>query len=118
MSQMTSFWKATKACWKLRVLVKMVTVTARNAQAPVGKGSKTSPAQEHRLCLTSRDEPSMQSHDGSCLQDRSLFQQCMSPDKQDGLEGAVTRRYKFPVKKPQLPSSQPVVMPSTASGGH
>lgn len=44
MSQMTSFWKAMKACWKLRVLVNMVTVTARNAQAPVGKGSNTSPA--------------------------------------------------------------------------
>ena len=54
MSQMTSFWKAMKACWKLRVLVKMVTVTARNAQAPVGKGSKTSPAGESRLCLTSQ----------------------------------------------------------------
>ena len=44
MSQMTSFWKAVKACWKLRVFVKMVTVIERNAQAPVGKGSKTSPA--------------------------------------------------------------------------
>ena len=46
MSQMTSFWKAVKACWKLRVLVKMVTVTARNAHAPVGRGSKTSPASQ------------------------------------------------------------------------
>ena len=43
-SQMTSFWKAVKACWKLRVLVKMVTVIDRNAQAPVGNGSNTSPA--------------------------------------------------------------------------
>ena len=44
MSQMTSFWNAMKACWKLSVFVKIVTVTARKAHAPVGKGSRTSPA--------------------------------------------------------------------------
>ena len=59
MSQMTSFWKAVKACWKLRVLVKMVTVTARNAQAPVGKGSNTSPAGQ---ALPSRHDSSAQYH--------------------------------------------------------
>ena len=54
MSQMTSFWKAVKACWKLRVLVNIVTVTARNAQAPVGKGSNTSPA-AGKECLQTAD---------------------------------------------------------------
>lgn len=44
MSQITSFEKAVKACVKLSVLVRMVTVIARNAHAPVGRGSKTRPA--------------------------------------------------------------------------
>lgn len=44
MSQMTSLQKALKAAAKVRVFVKMATVTAKNAQAPVGRGSKTSPA--------------------------------------------------------------------------
>ena len=48
MSQITSFWKAMNACWKLSVFVKIVTVTARKAHAPVGKGSKTSPAAHGR----------------------------------------------------------------------
>lgn len=41
---MTSFWKATNACWKVSVFVKMAVVTARKAHAPVGSGSNTSPA--------------------------------------------------------------------------
>ena len=45
MSQMTSLEKAVKACPKLSVLVATAVVTARNAQAPVGSGSSTSPAQ-------------------------------------------------------------------------
>lgn len=43
MSQMTSLLKALKAAEKLSVLVTTATVTARNAQAPVGNGSSTSP---------------------------------------------------------------------------
>lgn len=46
MSQMTSFWNATKACWKVSVFVNTAVVTARNAQAPVGRGSSTSPAHD------------------------------------------------------------------------
>ena len=44
MSQMTSLQKALKAAAKVRVFVKIATVTAKNAHAPVGRGSKTSPA--------------------------------------------------------------------------
>ena len=44
MSQMTSLQKALKAAAKVRVLVKMATVTAKKAQAPVGSGSSTRPA--------------------------------------------------------------------------
>ena len=43
MSQMTSLLKAEKAAWKGSVCVNTAMVTARNAQAPVGSGSKTSP---------------------------------------------------------------------------
>ena len=85
MSQMTSFWKAMKACWKLRVLVKMVTVTARNAQAPVGKGSKTSPAEEVEFCMTSQHDRAEQGHGSVSFQNHGLFQQCTSSDKRDGL---------------------------------
>lgn len=44
MSHMTSLQKALKAAAKVRVLVKIATVTAKKAQAPVGSGSSTSPA--------------------------------------------------------------------------
>ena len=47
MSQMTSLQNALKAAAKVRVLVKIATVTARKAQAPVGRGSNTSPASKH-----------------------------------------------------------------------
>lgn len=43
MSQITSFWKAVNASVKVRVFVKIDIVTARNAQAPVGRGSNTNP---------------------------------------------------------------------------
>ena len=43
-SQMTSLVKAPKAWPKVSVLVVIAVVTARNAQAPVGKGSNTKPA--------------------------------------------------------------------------
>ena len=46
MSQMTSLLKAAKAAWKGRIFRKTAVVTDRNAQAPVGRGSNTSPAHE------------------------------------------------------------------------
>lgn len=45
MSQITSLLNAENAAWNVSVFVKTATVTARKAQAPVGKGSSTSPAQ-------------------------------------------------------------------------
>ena len=45
MSQITSLQKALKAAWKGRTLQNTAQVTDRNAQAPVGKGSSTSPVQ-------------------------------------------------------------------------
>mmetsp|Transcript_1237 Transcript_1237/g.4013 ORF Transcript_1237/g.4013 Transcript_1237/m.4013 type:complete len:418 (-) Transcript_1237:1073-2326(-) len=44
MSQMTSFVNAEKVCVNVSVLVAMATVADRNAQAPTGRGSSTSPA--------------------------------------------------------------------------
>lgn len=44
MSHMTSLQKALKAAANVRVFVKMAVVTAKNAHAPVGKGSNTRPA--------------------------------------------------------------------------
>lgn len=57
MSQMTSLEKAVKAWVKLRVLVKMETVTARNAHAPVGRGSSTRPAmaEQHQSSRSCKD---------------------------------------------------------------
>lgn len=43
MSQMTSLQKALKAWLKVSVLVKTAAVTDKKAQAPVGRGSSTSP---------------------------------------------------------------------------
>jgi hypothetical protein len=57
MSQMTSFEKAVNAWVKLSAFVRMVTVTARNAHAPVGRGSKTSPA--HAMQCTADMSPEM-----------------------------------------------------------
>ena len=57
MSQMTSLQNALKAAAKVRVLVKIATVTARKAQAPVGSGSRTSPVSEH-----SQLQPSVKRH--------------------------------------------------------
>lgn len=45
MSQMTSFVNALKACGKVSTFVKTAVVTAKKAQAPVGRGSKTRPAE-------------------------------------------------------------------------
>jgi hypothetical protein len=42
-SQMISLVIAEKACWNDSVLVASVTVTAINAQAPTGRGSRTNP---------------------------------------------------------------------------
>ena len=48
MSQMTSLLKALKHCENVRVLVATATVAVRNAHAPVGNGSSTSPASQIR----------------------------------------------------------------------
>ncbi|GMN58944.1 hypothetical protein TIFTF001_028039 [Ficus carica] len=47
-SQMTSLVKALNAVVKVRVLVTMVVVRQRNAQAPTGKGLRTRPAMVER----------------------------------------------------------------------
>ena len=44
MSQITSLVKAEKAAEKVKVFVAMAVVTARKAQAPTARGSKTNPA--------------------------------------------------------------------------
>ena len=49
MSQITSFLKAVKACSKDSVRVSSVAVTLRKAQAPTGRGSRTSPAWQSRV---------------------------------------------------------------------
>lgn len=46
-SQITSLQKAEKHCEKVRVLVATTVVAVRNAQAPVGSGSRTSPGPPH-----------------------------------------------------------------------
>lgn len=48
-NQMTSLEKAVKAWVKLSVFVKMETVTARNAHAPVGRGSSTRPVSHNNI---------------------------------------------------------------------
>ena len=52
MSQMTSLQKALKAWLKVRVLVNTAAVTDKKAQAPVGKGSSTSPECTYSCQLT------------------------------------------------------------------
>ena len=49
MSQMTSLQKALKHCAKVRVFVATTRVAVRKAQAPVGRGSSTSPARSNTL---------------------------------------------------------------------
>lgn len=49
MSHMTSFVNAPKAWPKVSVLVKTAVVTARKAQAPVGRGSSTRPAHNRQV---------------------------------------------------------------------
>ena len=58
MSQITSLQKAEKHCEKVRVLVATTVVAVRNAQAPVGSGSRTSPGPpQHRHMSPDRNPP-------------------------------------------------------------
>ncbi len=52
MSQMTSLQKAEKHCEKVSVLVATTVVATRNAHAPVGSGSSTSPAVDNFVKIT------------------------------------------------------------------
>ncbi len=90
MSQMTSLENAVKAWEKVSVFVKIETVTARNAHAPVGRGSNTRPVmadtcnckfQQHGLgtrrnrCCTTKCHQS-KAQDG-CMQ--SQIKRCCGP---------------------------------------